>query len=74
MARKRGKGKNRENKLVFRIITPRNLITATDIKDKIDELLSVEVIDFKTGKKLGTFKLSTAKLKFSLDARNVDKK
>ena len=50
----------RQDKLVFRIITPRNFITATELENRMDELLSVEVVDFKTGKKFGTFKLSTA--------------
>lgn len=57
------KKNNRENKLVFRVITPTKLINVTDLKD-VDDILSVEVVDFKTGKKLGVFTLGVAKLKF----------
>ena len=55
----------KENKLVFKIVTPKNMVTISDLKD-IDELVMVEVIDFKSGSRIGKFKLSVAKLKFSL--------
>lgn len=54
---------NKKNKLVFKLITPSNLISATSIKD-IDTAISVEVIDFKSGKKIGKFSLEEIKLKF----------
>lgn len=59
--------KNRENRLVYKIKTPKGLVVATDIEKNLDEMLDNEeivVIDFGTGKKLGTFKLNMIKLKF----------
>ena len=61
--RKGVKGKS-ENKLVFKIITPKNMVTVGDLKD-IDDILMVDVIDYKNGNRVGTFKLGIARLKFS---------
>jgi hypothetical protein len=59
--------KNRENKLVYKIKTPDGLMVARDIEKNMGEMFDNEeivVIDFGTGKKLGTFKLNMIKLKF----------
>lgn len=57
----KGKG---ENRLVFKIITPKNMVSVGDLKE-IDDILMVDVIDYKNGSRVGTFKLGVAKLKFS---------
>lgn len=51
------------NKLVFKIKTPKNFISMKD-GDDIENYIMVDVVEFKSGKKLGTFKLCEVKLKF----------
>ena len=61
--KKKGGGKTGSS-LVMKIVTPKKMIMVEDLKD-LDDILMVDVIDHKNGHKLGTFKLSVAKLKFS---------
>jgi hypothetical protein len=57
-----GSGKKKNN-LVFKIKTPQGLTNIKDV-DNINNLITVDVIEFKSGKKLGTFKFEEFKLKF----------
>jgi hypothetical protein len=47
------------NNIVFKVKAPKGMI---DLKD-FDKIV-IEVVEFKTGKKLGNFKLEEFKLKF----------
>jgi hypothetical protein len=47
------------NNIVFKVKAPKGMIDVKDF-DKI----TIEVVEFKTGKKLGNFKLEEFKLKF----------
>jgi hypothetical protein len=57
-------GKASKNMLVFKIKTPDGLIKVQDLQDTLDNAISVEVIDFKSGARLGKYKLNEVKLKF----------
>jgi len=57
-------GKASKNMLVFKIKTPDGLIRVQDLQDTLDNVISVEVIDFKSGARLGKYKLNEVKLKF----------
>jgi len=60
---KSGSGK-KTNKIVFKIKTPQGMLNLKDVEDNIEQFITVDVIEFKTGKKLGNFKLEEFKLKF----------
>jgi hypothetical protein len=57
-------GGKRKNNIVFKIKTPKGLLDIKDIENNIEKFITVDVIEFKTGKKLGNFKLEEFKLKF----------
>lgn len=62
-----GKGKNgkTKNNFRFKIHTSKGLVKKIeDIEDEMIDIYKVEVIDFKTGKKIGSFKFEEFKLKF----------
>lgn len=53
------------NNIVFKIKTPKGMLNVKDIEsDDIEKFITFDVIEFKTGKKLGTYKLEEFKLKF----------
>jgi len=52
------------NNIVFKIKTPKGKINLKDVGDNLEQFITVDVIEFKTGKKLGNFKLEEFKLKF----------
>jgi hypothetical protein len=52
------------NNIVFKIKTPKGMLNLKDVGDNLDQYITVDVIEFKTGKKLGNFKLEEFKLKF----------
>jgi hypothetical protein len=53
------------NNIVFKIKTPKGMINVKDLDgDNIDKYITIDVIEFKSGKKLGNFKLEEFKLKF----------
>lgn len=61
----------KQNKLVFKVITPKGLSLCRDISEleRVKEKpnhskTEVEIIDFKSGKSIGKFRLNIAKLKF----------
>ncbi|MFA5103463.1 MAG: hypothetical protein WC525_09960 [Candidatus Thermoplasmatota archaeon] len=56
--------RNSQNKLVFKVITPTKMFSVKDVQDAIDNKIFIDVIDFKTGKKLGRYTLSEFQLKF----------
>lgn len=58
------KSGKKSNNIVFKIKTPKGMINLKDVEKNIDEFITVDVIEFKTGKKLGNFKLEEFKLKF----------
>lgn len=59
------KAGKKTNNIVFKIKTPKGMINLKDIDNNdIDKYITVDVIEFKTGKKLGNFKLEEFKLKF----------
>jgi hypothetical protein len=59
------KSGKKTNNIVFKIKTPKGMINLKDIdNDNIDKFITIDVIEFKTGKKLGNFKLEEFKLKF----------
>lgn len=57
-------GKSSKNMLVFKIKTPDGLISVHDLQNSTEDIISVEVIDFKSGARLGKYKLNEVKLKF----------
>ncbi|MDD4052962.1 MAG: hypothetical protein PHR28_13835 [candidate division Zixibacteria bacterium] len=57
-------GKASKNMLVFKIKTPDGLVSVHDLQDNLDQVISVEVIDFKSGSRLGKYTLNEVKLKF----------
>jgi len=60
--------KNIKKEIVFKIQTPKGLVMVRDINQKTEKDIinkqTIDVIDFGTGKKLGTFNLNLIKLKF----------
>lgn len=60
---KSGSGK-KINNIVFKIKTPKGMLNLKDVENNIEQFITVDVIEFKTGKKLGNFKLEEFKLKF----------
>jgi len=58
------KSGKKTNNIVFKIKTPKGMINLKDVEENIEEFITVDVIEFKTGKKLGNFKLEEFKLKF----------
>lgn len=63
MSKQKKRG-NRINKLYVRFITPTSLITATEVFKNIEDLIQVEVVDFKTGKKISKLPLRDFKIKY----------
>lgn len=61
-----GKSGKKTNNLVFKIKAPKGLISLNDIEDNgdLEKYIKIEVVEFKSGKKLGNFKLEEFKLKF----------
>jgi hypothetical protein len=57
------KSGKKTNNIVFKIKTPKGMINIKD-GDDIEKFITVDVVEFKTGKKLGNFKLEEFKLKF----------
>ena len=59
------KGKTTNN-LVFKINTPKGMIKLNKLKDidDIDNYITIDVVEMKSGKKLGKFKFEEFKLKF----------
>lgn len=57
------KSGKKTNNIVFKIKTPKGMINIKD-GDNIEKFITVDVVEFKTGKKLGNFKLEEFKLKF----------
>lgn len=59
------KSGKKTNNIVFKIKTAKGMINLKDIDgDDIEKYITVDVVEFKTGKKLGNFKLEEFKLKF----------
>ena len=52
------------NSIVFKIKTPKGMMNLKDVEDNIEKFITIDVIEFKSGKKLGNFKLEEFKLKF----------
>lgn len=57
-------GGKKTNNIVFKIKTPKGMLNLKDVENNIDQFITIDVIEFKTGKKLGNFKLEEFKLKF----------
>ena len=58
------KSGKKTNNIVFKIKTPKGMINIKDIDDDLEKYITIDVVEFKTGKKLGNFKLEEFKLKF----------
>jgi hypothetical protein len=56
--------KNRLNKVVFKIKTPKGTLRLKDITDNMDKIIEIECLDMRSGSRIGTFKLEEFKLKF----------